>query len=237
LLFLAANPIDHFSWFQKMGPLGHIPDYIVHVYFISILLIIFSYLAYRKLKNTSKNLYPEKKLTLTTLFELATEFILDLLRGSLGDKAPKYLPLVGSIFIFIFACNVIGLVPGFQPPTASLNTNFSIAITVFLFYNYMGFKENGFGYIKHFFGPVWWLAPLILVIELIGHFVRPLSLSLRLGGNMTGDHMVLGIFSDLIPLGVPIIFLGLGLFICFIQAFVFSLLSIIYIALATAHEH
>ena len=237
MLFMASNPVDHFSWFQKMGSLGHYPDYIIHVYFVSILLIIFALVAYQKLKNTSKNLFPEKKLSINNFFELTTEFILDLLRGILGDQAPKYLPLIGSIFIFIFVCNTIGLIPGFQPPTTSLNTNFAVALTVFLYYNYMGFKEHGIGYIKHFFGPVWWLAPLVFVIELIGHVVRPISLSLRLGGNMTGDHMVLGIFSELIPIGIPIIFLGLGLFVCFIQAFVFSLLSTIYIALATAHEH
>jgi F-type H+-transporting ATPase subunit a len=101
----------------------------------------------------------------------------------------------------------------------------------------MGLKENGVGYLKHFLGPLIWLAPLLLPIELISHMVRPASLGLRLAGNMTGDHTVLGIFLNLVPIGVPMVFYVLGLFVCFLQAFVFSLLSMVYISMATAHDH
>jgi len=236
-MLAAANPIDHFSWFQKMGPLAHYPEYIVHTIFIAGFLVLLSVLAHSKLKKTQENVIPESKFSIKNIFELITEFILDLLRGLLGDKAEKYLPLIGTIFIFIFACNVIGLIPGFQPPTANINLNLAIAIIVFLYYQYCGFKEHGFSYLKHFMGPIWWLAPIMFAIEMISHIVRPISLSIRLFGNMTGDHMVLNIFSNLTYVGIPVLFLGLGLFVCLIQAFVFSLLSTIYLALATAHEH
>jgi F-type H+-transporting ATPase subunit a len=131
----------------------------------------------------------------------------------------------------------MALIPGFVPPTDNINTNLAMSLTVFVYYHIMGVKAHGLkGYLKHFMGPILWLAPLIFVTEIIGHCVRPLSLSLRLFGNITGDHLVLGIFSNLVPVLVPVAFLALGLFVSFIQAFVFSLLSMIYINLATAHE-
>jgi F-type H+-transporting ATPase subunit a len=108
---------------------------------------------------------------------------------------------------------------------------------VFLVYNYFGFKEHGISYLKQFAGPVLWLAPLMFVIELLSHLFRPMSLSIRLFGNMFGDHMVLSIFSGLVPLIVPIIFMILGIVVSLIQAFVFSALSSVYIALAVSHEH
>jgi F-type H+-transporting ATPase subunit a len=133
--------------------------------------------------------------------------------------------------------NLTGLIPGFLPPTSHPSTNFAISITVFLFYNYEGVRENGVGYLKHFLGPVLFLAPMMVILELIQHIVRPASLGLRLLGNISGDHMVLGLFSDLTPLVLPVIFFGLGLFVSFIQAFVFTLLSTIYISMAIAHDH
>jgi F-type H+-transporting ATPase subunit a len=104
-------------------------------------------------------------------------------------------------------------------------------------YNYYGIKENGWVYLKHFLGPMIYLAPLMLVIEIISHLVRPISLSLRLFWNMTGDHLVLGIFTDLTHIIIPVLFVGLGLFVSFLQAFIFTILSSIYISLSIAHEH
>ena len=144
---------------------------------------------------------------------------------------------MGALFIYILFSNLLGLIPGFLPPTDNLNTNVACALTVFIFYNYQGFKAHGFAYLKHFMGPIWWLAPIMVVIEVISHLVRPASLSVRLFGNISGDHLVLGIFSSLVPIGVPVIFLFLGLFVSVIQAFVFTLLSMVYISLATAHDH
>jgi F-type H+-transporting ATPase subunit a len=123
------------------------------------------------------------------------------------------------------------------PATDNINTTVAIGLFVFVLYNALGAKESGLKYFAHFLGPVWWLAPLMVVIELISHLVRPMSLGLRLAGNMTGDHTVLSIFLDKYPIGIPIIFYSLGIFVCLVQAFVFTLLSMVYVGMATEHEH
>jgi len=219
----------------------HIPHETIHVVMagsVALFLILISLIAHRRLKNTEQCIIPQDKLTPSTIFEVIVESILGLMEGVLGKRAWDYFPLIGSAFIYIFACNLIGLIPGLSPPTDNINTNAAIAILVFLYYNYLGIKEQGFvPYLKHFMGPVIWLGPLMFVIEMISHIVRPVSLSVRLFGNMTGDHLVLGVFSQLVPIGVPVIFMAMGLFISFIQAFVFSLLSIVYIGLATETSH
>lgn len=216
----------------------HHYSYIATAFVVALLLIILSLVANRRLRQTEKCLIPQSKASPSNLFEVVVESLLGLMEGVLGNKAAKFFPLIGSLFIYIFVCNIVGLIPGLTPPTENINTNAACAILVFVYYNYMGIKEQGFlNYFKHFMGPVIWLGPLMLIIELISHLVRPVSLSVRLFGNMTGDHMVLGVFSQLVPLFVPVIFMGLGLFVAFIQAFVFSLLSIVYIGLATEEAH
>lgn len=205
---------------------------------VGLFLIAAAALANRKLQNTQANLVPSDKPESAGIFEVITEGVLNLMQATMGDRARQFLPLIGTLFIYLFVCNFIGLIPGVVPPTENINTNAACSLVVFLYYNYHGIKTQGFGnYLKHFLGPVIWLGPLMLVIELISHAVRPISLSVRLFGNITGDHMVLEVFTDLTKLIIPVIFLGLGLFVSFIQAFVFSLLSMIYIALATEHDH
>lgn len=231
--------MHHFSW---LGYFTH--DWInhknVHIFsagLVVLFLIVATLLVHRKLKRVEERVIPDSKTTLVNIFEMAVESLMGLMEGIMGHDAKKYFPLIGSIFIYIFLCNIMGLIPGFLPPTDNINTNLAISLTVFVYYNVMGIRSHGLvPYLKHFMGPVLWLGPLMVVVELIGHCVRPVSLSLRLLGNITGDHMVLGIFSNLTPVLVPVIFLALGLFVSFIQAFVFSLLSTIYISLATAHE-
>jgi len=218
-----------------------IDHHIVHVVTagaVGLFLIIMGFIANRRLRHTEQCLVPLAKPTPSTFFEVIVEALLGLMEGVLGDRASKYFSLIGSLFIYILVCNLVGLIPGLAPPTDNINTNAACAILVFVYYNYLGIKEQGFvKYFKHFLGPVIWLGPLIFAIELISHIVRPLSLSVRLFGNMTGDHLVLGVFSQLTPILVPVIFMALGLFISFIQAFVFSLLSIVYIGLATEESH
>jgi F-type H+-transporting ATPase subunit a len=118
-----------------------------------------------------------------------------------------------------------------------MNTTLALGLFVFLYYNYAGFKAHGFGYLKQFFGPVIWLAPLMFIIEVASHVFRPLSLALRLRGNIMGDHIVLGVFSGLVPYLLPVIFYGLGVFVAFMQAFVFCLMTMVYISLSTSHDH
>jgi F-type H+-transporting ATPase subunit a len=228
-----------FTW---LGFLSHhkINHHNIHI-FSSALIVLFiifaTLLVHRKLKKAEERLVPEPKTTLANIFEVSVEGILGLMEGIIGHDARKYFPLIGAVFIYIFLSNALGLIPGFLPPTDNINTNLAVSLTIFVYYTIMGIKAHGVvGYLKHFMGPVLFLGPLIAVIEIIGHIVRPVSLSLRLYGNILGDHLVLGIFSGLVPLFVPIVFLALGLFVSFIQAFVFSLLSTIYIGLATGHE-
>ncbi len=163
--------------------------------------------------------------------------IFGLMEGPMGAKnARRYLPLVGSLFLFILFCNLLSLIPGFLPPTDTLKTNVGLAVLVFCLTHVYGLRAHGFKYVKHFMGPLWWLAPLMLPIELVSHIARPVSLSMRLLGNITADHKVAAVFFALIPFLVPVPFLVMGVFVSVVQAVVFSLLSTIYISTAIAHE-
>lgn len=202
---------------------------------------LLSVAARNALKKAKNPLIPDQGLTLRNIFELLTGFIVWLGDSAMGKENRKYLPFVGVLFLYIFSMNIIGLIPGFLMPTDQFQFNLGIALTVFALYNYWGIKEVGVvNYLKHLWGPVFVIGPMLFVIELISHSVRPLTLSLRLFGNMTGDHLALSIFTDLTKgtpvFFVPVLFYLLGTIVCFIQAFVFTLLSMIYIRLAVAHE-
>jgi F-type H+-transporting ATPase subunit a len=155
----------------------------------------------------------------------------------MGEKGKPYFPLIATLAFFIFIANMLGLIPGFMPPTANLNTTAACAVIVFVLTHIIGLKEHGVGYIKHFMGPVWWLAPLIFPIEIVGHLSRPVSLSMRLFGNMTGHELVVMILIFLVPFAVPVLMSIMGLLVAFIQAFVFALLSMIYLSGALEEAH
>ena len=189
-------------------------------------------------KREDEGLIPDSKLTFRNFFEIIAEKLYALSVTVMGKHGTeKYFPIVGALFVFFFASIFLGLIPGFLPPTDNLNTTLALGIFVFIYYNIVGLRENGFAYLKHFAGPIWWLAPLMLVVEIASHIFRPISLALRLRGNIMGDHIVLGIFNDLMPYLVPAIFYGIGLFVAFVQAFVFCLMTMVYISLSSAHEH
>jgi F-type H+-transporting ATPase subunit a len=179
---------------------------------------------------------PDDTLTARNVFELLVEAIGGLSESVIGHGAERYVPLLSSFFIFILCSNYIGLLPGFTPPTSDFNITFALGVVSFVAFNYWGFKAQGIGYLKHFAGPILWLAPLMFTLEIISAFVRPVSLGLRLYGNLFGDHLVLEIFTGLTKVGVPVIFYMLGTLVTVIQAFVFTLLSMIYVALAVAHH-
>lgn len=182
---------------------------------------------------------PDGRFSFFAVAELYTKGIYGMLLGAMQPKdVRKYFWLLGALFIYIFLSNLLAVTPGGLPPTAVISTNVALALIVFVVFNVEGIRRNGLGYFKHMAGPVWYLAWLIFPIEIVGLLVRPASLSLRLAGNMTGDHMVFGIMSDLTVAVLPAIFLGLGIFVSFLQAFVFTLLSAIYISLSVAdHGH
>jgi F-type H+-transporting ATPase subunit a len=155
----------------------------------------------------------------------------------MGEKnAKRFFPLVGTLWMFILFGNLIGLVPGFISPNDTLKTNVALALTVFVATHVYGIKEHGLAYFKHFLGPNLFLAPLMLPIEIVSHLARPLSLSLRLMGNMLADHKVVFSFFTLVPLLVPLPFLLLGLLVCLVQAIVFCTLTMVYLSMAVEHE-
>jgi F-type H+-transporting ATPase subunit a len=228
--------MEHFSWFSLMG-LGKY-DYMLGSILVLILLTLAGF-AIKNALSKEDSVLPDEKFSIRNIFEILTiDFLFDLFTNMLGSKerAKQYFPLLGATFFFILFANFLGIIPGFLPPTGNFNVPVACALVIFVMYNFYGFRENGLGYLKHFAGPVVFLAPLMFIIEVISHFVRPVSLSLRLFMNITGDHLILGVFTNLVHYIIPAIFIGLGIFVSFLQAFIFTVLSAIYISLATAHE-
>ena len=170
-----------------------------------------------------------------TVVEGILNFLSGIIQHGIGPR--PLLPLLGTYGLFILFLNLAGLVPGFNPPTDQFNITFAFAIVVFLLTHTLGIRQHGAGYIKQFIGPMPLMAPLMFPVELISHLVRPMSLSIRLLGNMTGDHKVVLIFSSILALGLPVPFMGLGILISVLQAFVFVLLSAIYFEVAMSEAH
>ena len=182
---------------------------------------------------------PESKLNARSFVEIVLDATMGVMNGVMGEKAAKkFLPLIGTLALFILLSNAMALIPGMLPSTDTLSTTAACAIVVFVATHVYGLKEHGFAYLKHFLGPVIWLAPLMVIIEIVSHLARPLSLALRLMGNMMGDHKVLGIFLGLVPILVPVPILVLGSIVVVVQTLVFCMLSTVYIGLAIEHaEH
>jgi len=180
---------------------------------------------------------------LQNLMETVADFFMDISVSNIGHHwGEKFYPLLGTIGLYILICNFFGLIPGFESPTANINMTASMAVPVFFIYQYYGMKVHGFKYINHFLGPIRniYALPLMimmLLIEVIGHFVRPITLSVRLFGNMIAKHMILLILAILAPAIVPTAILGLGVLVCIIQAYVFVLLTCLYIAGAVEEGH
>jgi F-type H+-transporting ATPase subunit a len=240
-----SNPAFHLKrrW-EFMLFTGDYPLVLDHIFgaLLVFLLLILGGLAVRAKLASSSGAVPDRELTLRTVFEMFIEGVLGLLSPVLGDKmARHFLPLLGTLAFFIFTSNLLGLIPGFLPPTDTLKTNLALAVIVFVVTHYYGVKEHGAGYFKHFLGPIreWYALPLMiimLIIETISHLARPVSLSIRLMGNIAADHKVVSAFFLLVPLLVPLPFLVLGVLVAIVQTVVFCLLSTIYISLAVAHD-
>ena len=170
--------------------------------------------------------------------EMLVSFLRGLVAETVGDHhVRQYLPIIGGLFVFIAMGNLFGLFFFLQPPTGSLSATVALAVVSFLYFNLEGIKEHGLGgYLKHFMGPLIWIAPLFFVIEIIGTFARILSLSLRLFMNIFGEHTTTNVFASLVPIVVPWPMMALGIFTAFLQAYVFALLSGVYVGAAVAHE-
>jgi F-type H+-transporting ATPase subunit a len=171
------------------------------------------------------------------IFEGAHGFVQGQSNEIIGHHSEGYTPFLVALGFFILFCNLIGVIPGFESPTAVPVVPLGCAICSFVYYQTQGFKHAGIAYLKHFAGPMWWLAPLMLPIELISHFARTLSLTIRLYANMFAGDMVTLVFFSLVPIGVPIVFLGLHIGVSLLQTYIFVLLTTVYLAGAVAEEH
>jgi F-type H+-transporting ATPase subunit a len=225
-----------FTWASLFPFLKGLPPHVSNAIIVSIIILIIVILGYRQLKRTEDEIVPEPKFTFRNFVEILVERLSDIIVDTMGPRGKEFTLIVGTLALFILFNNLSGLVPGFLPATDNVNTTFACSLTVFVMTHYYGFREHGIRYLKQFVGPFWWLAPLMVPIELIGHLARPLSLGMRLFGNITGDHIVTTIFFGLVPLIVPLPVMFLGLFVAFVQTFVFMLLSMAYFSGAISHE-
>ncbi|MEY4630321.1 MAG: hypothetical protein RIQ81_441 [Pseudomonadota bacterium] len=187
--------------------------------------------------SSGDDVIPQSRFGLRSLVEMILDFVYGLAKDNCGHEYRRFLTLLATIFIFILATNLSGLVPGFTPATVDISTNLAMGLTVFLTYNIAGFREHGPGYLKQFWGPVWWIGPLFVFIELVSHMSRPFSLSLRLSGNIFADHLILSVFTGLTYVIAPSLLMFFGLIVAGMQSFVFTLLTSIYVSMAISHDH
>src|SRR6185436_19076697 len=221
-----------FTWLGSLG----LPDAIATSLLVATLLILFALAARARLASANA-VEPEDGVTVRNVAETFVEAMQGLAEGVIGHGSEKYVPLLATFFAFILIANLLGLVPGFSPPTSDFNITFALGLVSFVAYNYYGARAHGVGYAKQFLGPMLLLAPLMLLVEIFSHAFRPISLGIRLFANMFADHKVVEMFTNLTKVGVPVIFYLLGSFVSVVQAFVFTMLSAIYIALAISHDH
>jgi len=217
--------------FHPADPAAPITNYVaMEILVVGMLLLLFLLIRSR--------LSVDKPGGLQHLAEMVNGFITNQSREIIGEHSEKVTPFLTALFLFVLLGNLIGLVPTFEAPTGAIQITLGCAIVAFFYYNIQGVKEQGpVGYLKHFAGPVWWLAWLLFPIEIISHLARVMSLSIRLYANMFAGDAVTGAFFSLVPVIVPVIFLGLHLFVAFLQAYIFVLLTTIYLQGAVAHEH
>ncbi len=206
-----------------------LPAHVTYTWLIMVALAVLSFLATRRL-----SIYPGK---LQHVFEVVLGGIRGLMLDAMGPTGLKFFPLIATIAIFILTATLLGLIPGFESPTSNLNTTVSMALVVFVLTHIVGVWLHGFKYIKQFLGPVWWMAPIMFPIEIVSHLARPISLSVRLFGNIMGEDLVLAIVLLLVPFLVPLPIFVLMIFTSIIQTLVFVMLSMIYIQLAMEGSH
>ena len=227
------HPILFLQFFRALLAPLHIStagaDAIAYTWLIIIMLAALSFLATKTLKAVPGGLQNFMEVIIGGIENMVVE--------TMGEHGRPFFPLIATLAIFILVSNLIGLVPGFFPPTANINTTAACAVVVFVVTHIVGVKEHGVKYIKHFMGPILWLAPMMFFIEVIGHISRVISLTLRLFGNMNGHELVLMIFFGLAPFLVPLPMMMMGVLVSFIQAFVFMLLAMIYIQGSLEHAH
>jgi F-type H+-transporting ATPase subunit a len=227
------HPILLLGWlFEKvgLGDFAHHNINVIYSWLVMLILIVAGKLAVGTVK-----LIPSGG---QNFFEIVLGGFEDFMVDVMGEHGRPYFPLICTLFLYILLMNWMGLIPGMASPTADINTPLSMALPVFMLTHIVGIKHHGGHYLKHFLGPVWWLAPLMFIIEVISHFSRILSLTFRLFGNILGEDLVGAILILLAgAYFAPLPMMMLGLFTSFVQAFIFSLLSMLYIAGALEEAH
>lgn len=206
--------------------------------FVALLILLISLRVRSRMDRVDEAVIPEDRLTLRTFMEAFLSYFYDLAKSVMGpDRAKKYFPLIGTSAIFVFFANVMALIPGMPVATSHLGITLGCALVVFVLFNVYGLMAQGSTYVKHLAGPVWWLAPLLFPLEVLSLFIRPVTLAVRLMVNMSADHVMLGLFLSLIALFIPVPVMLLGVLVVIVQTLVFTLLTCIYIGLATeGHE-
>lgn len=225
------------SFVDGKPPTWQSTEPIIAAFGVAVLLLVVALLGRARLRRLDDAVVPEARLSLATFIELFLGYFYDLAKGIMGpERAKKYFPVIGTSACFVFGSNVLALVPGAPVPTTHLGVTLGCALVVFILFNIYGLKENGWAYIKHLAGPTPALAPLMFVIETISLLVRPLTLAIRLMLNMAVDHLIVGIFAGLVAVLVPLPFMLLGILVLIVQTLVFTMLTCVYIGMATEHE-
>jgi F-type H+-transporting ATPase subunit a len=238
------------NFFEDLSHIVGIPWLYLSAIFASILLLLAGLTVRRAVAGENGGVLPDEGVTLRNVIEVVIEALGDLGETTIGENWRAYFPVVGTIFFFILVSNVMNLIPGIPGSTADANTTYAWGVISFVVYNYVGIKQHGWKYIYQFMGPsmmnleiggkhyhVRLLAPVFLVLEIPLHIARILTLGIRLLANMFADHTVVLVFLGLVPIAIPAIFMGLGLLVSFLQAFVFALLTMIYIGQALEEPH
>ena len=235
------GPIEHAT---------HIPAVVQAALLAAGLLVVAGLVLRRQIAAAGGGVLPDEGVTLRNVVEVLVDSIASLARDIMGEEWRRYFPLVGTIFVFILVSNLMGMVPGLGGATSDVNTTTAWAIISFAVYNYVGIRRHGFWYINQFLGPSFFtvtlfgrkfhvrpLAPFFFFLEIFLHAARILTLSVRLLANMFADHTVVAVWITLVPIAIPAVFMGLGMLVAVLQAFVFSLLTMIYIGLAMEEPH
>jgi len=214
--------------FLRIPGLENYP-HVTYTWVVMILLLVGTFFARQSIGLIPKGIQ--------NLFETALVTLADFMDQTIGHGGRRFMPLIGTLAFFVICANLMGLVPGFSSPTANVNTNLALALTVAIFYHAVGIRKHGFAYFKQFLGPVWWLVPLMLPIEIISHLARPITLAVRLFGNVRGEDLVILVLLFLVPLLLPVPMMAFAVFTSVLQTLVFILLSMVYLQGALSDDH
>ncbi len=236
--------------FHGLEHATHVPWVIWSALFAGALLLVTGTVIRSRLVAANGGVVPDEGFTIRNALELLVEMLSGLAEDNMGPNWRKYFPFIGTLFLFILFSNMLGLIPTIDGATSSAATTWAWAIISFLIHQYVGIKEHGWSYVNHFLGPSLYdlevgektyhlrlMAPLYAPIELLSHLSRVFTLAVRLLANMFADHTVVAVWLGLVPVAVPAIFMGLGVLVAFLQAYVFAMLSMIYIGLALEEAH